>query len=292
MSDIGLLRQTASLAGMSMYMYKIVRLFRPLALAALLSVLGSGFAVAAEIAVTLPPLAGLVAMLDQKVDVLCLLSNGSDPHHFQLSPRKIEALRQTRLLIRASRDDGGWPLPPHHAHSLDVWPALDHGWLNPATVREVLPRIATALIALHPERQQHIEAALSKALAATHQLEDEWRQSLQAAQQDGVLMQHPAWRRLMLAMHVPVLDVLESGQHGHEFGPHKLEHALVALHAHQGAWLIAGQGHSNRALDWLDEHAKISAKRVTLDALGTCTQTWPQLMQENLKRWQAVSDPS
>jgi len=237
---------------------------------------------AAEIAVTLPPLAGLVAMLDKKADVLCLLGNGSDPHHFQLTPRKIEASAQTSLLVRASMDDGGWPLPPHHTHTLDLWPETDHGWLSPAAVRQVLPPLAKALIALHPQRQADIETALKQALAQTQRLETAWHKALEPIKHAGVLMQHPSWRRLMLAMGVPVLDVLESGHHGHEYNPRQLEHALKALNAQPDAWIIADSRHSNRALDWLQQHAAQQPHRVTLNALGACSQPWADLMRQNL----------
>ncbi len=228
-------------------------------------------------------------MLDKKADVLCLLANGSDPHHFQLTPRKIEASQQTGLLIRASRDDGGWPLPPHHQRSLDLWPDIDHGWLSPVAVRKILPVIAKALIDLHPGRQADIALALDNALTTTQTIEHEWEAALESAKQSGVLMQHPSWRRLMQLMGIPVLDVLESGQHGHEHGPRQLEHALHALNDHAGAWLIADEGHNNRALDWLQSHAAVKLNRVVLNALGSCSLSWSALMRQNLAQFRAES---
>jgi len=248
-------------------------------------------AASADIAVTLPPLAGLIVMLDPKAKVMCLLANGSDPHHFQLTPRKIEALQRTGLLVRSSFDDGGWPLPPKHAHSLDVWPERDHAWLDPDLVRQALPRIAQALSDLHPDRSADIQISLALAIQQVSAIQQSWNNAVAVLRPAGVVMQHPAWRRFMLAMHVPVLDVLESGHHGHEYGPHKLEHALQALHDHPGAWLIADQGHSHSALDWLQQHANRAPQKVELNALGSCGQSWPDLMHENIQRLQAVSQP-
>jgi len=265
-------------------------LCRALGLAVLLNISASCTAISAEIAVTLPPLAGLITMLDKKADVLCLLANGSDPHHFQLTPRKIEATQQTGLLIRASRDDGGWPLPPHHKRTLDLWPGIDHGWLSPVAVRKILPVIAKALIELQPGRQADITAALEDALKSTQTIEDEWKTALESAKQSGILMQHPSWRGLMQLMGVPVLDVLESGHHGHEHGPRQLEHALHALNNHAGAWLIADEGHNNRALEWLQAHATVKLNRVGLNALGTCGLSWPALMRQNLSQFALASE--
>jgi len=275
----GLFQQAASMPHMN-FRHKFKLLVRALAAAMLLST--PSVATAAEISVTLPPLAGLIHMLDNKAEVLCLLANGSDPHHFQLTPRKIEATQKTALLIRASRDDAGWPLPPHHMQTLDIWPDIDHGWLNPTAVRLALPRIAKVLSELNPARSATIKAALSDALKKTSDIEAAWRAALEPVQKSGVLMQHPAWQRLMRAMDVPVLKVLESGHHGHEHGPRQLEHALATLNAHPDAWIIANHAHSNRALDWLQSHAEHQPTRITLNALGTCAQSWPALMQQNI----------
>jgi len=246
---------------------------------------------AAEIAVTLPPLAGLVAMLDKQAEVMCLLPAGADPHHFQLTPRKIEAMRHSTLLIRAPFDDGGWPLPPNHARSLKLWSGISHGWLNPESVRTALPVIAGALTTLHPEKAVAIASALDKALAQTSTIEQLWRAALASVKVSGVLMQHPAWQHLMQAMDVPVLAVLESAHHGHEYGPHQLEHALSTLNQHPNAWLLGDGGHNNRALDWLAQHASQTPHRVTLNALGACGLPWPALMQQNIARISALAQP-
>jgi len=241
-------------------------------------------AISAQIAVTLPPLAGLVAMLDDQADSFCLLPGGADPHHFQLQPRTIESLSQSRLLIRASFDDGGWPLPASHANTLDLWPDMDHGWLSPTAVRKVLPRIADALIALYPKRAENIRLRLKQAEVQTFFIESDWQAALQPVKKSGVIMQHPAWQRLMNEMNIPILAVLESGRHGHQHGPHLLENALEKLKEHPDAWLLADIGHSQRALDWLAQHAKPTPHRITLDAMGQCGASWVELIRANLKR--------
>ena len=267
---------------------------RSISVAVLLLLLGSypaHAAATARIAVTLPPLAGLVSMLDQQAEVICLLPAGADPHHFQLTPRKIEALARTDLLIRTSFDDGGWPLPPQHRHSLNLWSDIDHGWLSPQAVRGVLPKIADALIKLQPVQSKQIAASLQAALQQTDDIAQAWRTAIAKAGLSGVLMQHPSWRRLMQEMDVPVLAVLESVHHGHEHGPHKLEHALKTLKQHPDAWLLADAAHSSRALDWLAAHSQTKTQRITLDALGACGESWPALMRRNIAQISAVAQP-
>lgn len=246
---------------------------------------------ATSVAVTLPPLAGIVAMLDEKTETICLLPAAADPHHFQLQPRKIEALKQADILIRASFDDGGWPLPPVHHNSIDLWPDRDHGWLSPAEVRKVLPSIASALIALQPERKEKIEHNLKTAVEATIQLENKWRSTLQPFHSSGVIMQHPAWRRLMIEMGTPVLAVLESGHHGHEHGPHALDGALQKLNSHPGALLLHDAAHINKALEWIAAHAETPVRQATLNALGSCNSSWAAFMQANLDALKTATQP-
>lgn len=250
----------------------------------LLFIIAPKLAFGAEIAVTLPPLAGLVTMLDRQAEVFCLLTPGTDPHHFQLQPRTIESLRRSRLLIRALRDDRSWPLPPTHANTLALWPDTDHGWLSPAEVKEALPIIADALGKLHPERRPLIATALKRALLETEQVAAEWRQALAPLRKSGVIMQHPAWHRLLEEMDVPVLTVLESGEHGHEHGPHLLDDSLDAINRHPGVWLLGNEGHSQRALEWLADHADNAPRQAILDPLGRCGTPWPEFMRANLKR--------
>jgi len=263
-----------------------------LALAAMLMISAPWHALASEITVTLPPLAGLVSMLDKQAQVLCLLPAGADPHHFKLTPRKIGALNQTRLLIRASFDDGGWPLQPAHSHTLDIGPATGHNWLSPRAVRTTLPRIADALIRLHPERAEAITTSLDQAIQQTRDIEKSWHVALSTAKVSGVLMQHPAWKNLMQSMDVRVFAVLESTHHGHEYGPHKLEYALATLNTHPDAWLLADSSHSNRALDWLATHADHPHHRVTLNAMGACGLPWTQFMRRNIAQIAATKAPT
>jgi len=238
----------------------------------------------ADIITTLPPLAGLVSLLDTRIHADCLLAAGADPHHVQLTPRQAEALRHARLLVRASRDDGYWTRLEAASDALDLWPDVSHAWLNPRHVRTALPRLAAALQRLYPSRRDAIAGALKKAEAEAEQWQEQWRKVLRAFKSGGVVMQHAAWQEVMNAAGVPVLAVLESRHHGREHGPHMLEHALAALKQHPQALLLGDMHHNNRALEWLA--GRTGRRIIYLDALGTCDMTWPALMRSNLQRLQ------
>ncbi len=252
------------------------------------------FAKAADIITTLPPMAGLVYWLKPDADVLCLLPANADPHHFQLSPRQVESLQQIKLLVRSSQDDGHWASLKNQAHVFDLWPRIEHAnsheqhianhaWLNPHAIQAVLPKLAAQLQTMYPEDKQAIQKNLALALTKSEQLWQAWLQTSQSTglNKHGVIMQHPSWTNLFQALRIPIFNSLESEQHGHEYGPRKLESALQQLQQHPNIRLIADSNHSNRALQWLQSHHK-SSMITTLDALGSCGESWIHLMQRNL----------
>jgi len=252
----------------------------------LAAVLASPGWASADTAVTLPPLAGLVNLLDAEAKPFCLLPTGADPHHFQISPRTAERLKSAGLLIRSPAADGGWPLPNDPDKTLRLWPKTNHAWLVPDNVAAALPDIAAALSRMAPARAETIRRQLPVALAATERVKAAWSPLLAGLKSHGVIMQHPSWQPLMEAAGVPVLAVLESEQHGHEEGPHALQEALDILKQHPDAWLIGDSRHSNRTLEWLARHADGKARLVYLDALGECGTGWEQLMLDNLGKLQ------
>ncbi len=239
----------------------------------------------ADIAVTLPPLAGIVTMLDPGARVFCLLPGNADPHHFSLTPRQADRLQHARLLVRAGRDDSHWGLHTT-APTLDLWPNTDHGWLRPAEVIRVLPLLAARLRRLHPERRDAIDHALEKARRTCLEIQRQWLHVLAPLRADGIIMQHPAWRGMAAEAGVPVHMVMESARHGHEMGPKRLERALRLLRQHPGIRLWGDVRHDNRALLWLSRHGP-GRQAVLLDPLGDCATGWLHLMRRNIARLQS-----
>lgn len=240
----------------------------------------------AAVAVTLPPLGGLIRMLDAQARITVLLPPTADPHHFQMSPKATETLHEAKLFVRASFDDGGWSGLVSPATTLDLWPHASHAWTSPALVRAALPRLAAALEKVYPSHTANIRANLSKAIAETRDIEKAWITALTPYRVGGVIMQHPSWQPMCKLAGVPVWAVLESARHGQEFGPLDLDRALQLADAHPHVLLIAEQRHGNRGLDWIAAHSTHPLHMITLDALGTDGMRWDQLMRANLKRLQ------
>ncbi len=226
-------------------------------------------------------------MLVQGSEPDCLLPPGSDPHHFQLSPRQVEKLNRGKLLVRSSKDDHGWITFEPKVAVIDLWPEQDHAWLNPEMVEMILPLLAEKLALSLPEKRSGIEASLKQAKVDIVSLRQALEHSLKQLKTDGVIMQHPSWRGLFKAFGIPILLTLESQHHGHELGPHHLEEALAILKQHPDALLVGDIRHSNRSLEWLADHAD-GKKILYLDALGRCGDSWSTLMQNNIDRIKAL----
>ena len=241
------------------------------------------------ILVTLPPLSGLVTWLAPNAHVQCLLPNNADPHHFQLTPRQVSQLQQTTLLIRSPQDDKFWSSFQTPAPTLALWPTKkhlhhepNHAWLNPQAVTQALPLLANKLKLTYPEQAPAIQKQLTLAQEQSNMIWEAWQDLVEKhhLRQRGIMMQHPSWQGLFEALGVPVRGILESAQHGQEYGPRKLEKALATLQQHPDTVLIGDAKHSNRALAWLQKHS--SHTLVKLDAIGKCNTPWLQLMQYNL----------
>lgn len=235
--------------------------------------------------VTLPPLAGIVKMLMPEQNVQCLLAAGKDPHHAQLTPKQVEALKDARILIRSSADDANWNLRSEPQQAVfDMWPHQQHGWLTPAILEQRLPALANILAQTFPSQAEALEQQLRLALQDIHAEDQRWQQALAPIREHGAMMQHNAWKSLLDAYNVPVHAILETEGHHHEQGPHALEHALETFEQHPHSWLIGTMRHSNRSLEWLKQKASSQSHLIYLDALGSCQQSWLELSQANRAR--------
>ncbi len=244
-----------------------------------------GPAFAQSVVVTLPPLAGMVRMIDSGAAPRCLLGRSADPHAMRITPRQADLLRTAPLLVRSSGDDGGWAgLRARALASLDLWPGHRHAWLLPSVVAARLPALAEALEqrGLFPEGRG--AALVERAQQRLYALDRRWREMLRPLGTRGVIMQHPAWQALLEHYGVPVRAVLEGSEHGHAATPRRLSHALRLLKGDAPPLLIVETSHGNRMIDWLRARVP-SARVVRLDALGDCSESLDALIARNQQRW-------
>ncbi len=247
------------------------------------------------IAVTLPPLAGILHWMQPSLTAHCLLPEGAEPHHFHPGARQLERAAQADILLRSSADDGNWFDAGliSEARIMDVWPASEkgagHAWLDFTAVDAALPHIARRLI-----KAGFIDTAQWSARQATlkgdvNSIQQQWQTILPALKKRGVLMQHPSWQPLFERLGVPVYAVLErrTAGHHHGFTAHRLEHALQAVIQHPDALLIADPRHDDKGLKWLQQQHPQS-QLVYLSSMGSCHQRWPAFQAENIAKLQSA----
>ncbi|MDX8376848.1 MAG: zinc ABC transporter substrate-binding protein [Mariprofundales bacterium] len=239
----------------------------------------------AAIVVTLPPLAGIVNLLDNSLDVQCLLSAGADPHHTSLRPRQMEQIKSSSLLIRAGIDDAGWKIPilSSQTKTLTLWSEHDHAWLLPAQVQKILPILAEKITQLYPQHANIIAEnlqLLQKEDGILQKTAIKWQNLFQQQSSSGVILQHGAWQHLFATYGLPVLMVLDA-THGHDARPRHLEKALRLGKQHPDAWLIASANSSTRVMDSLAK--RLGRNYYRLNALGSCEQSWSELMLNNMQ---------
>ncbi|MDQ6976242.1 MAG: zinc ABC transporter substrate-binding protein [Mariprofundaceae bacterium] len=238
---------------------------------------------------TLPAIGGILHWIAPEMKVHCLLPKGAEPHHFRPSARQLERANNSPLLVRSSRDDLAWFKTQHvqSKHILDLWPhdekGKNHAWLLPSVIGNALPLINNALTQTFPAFKNTILKHQPDLQHSIKIIEQAWANIAIPLRKHGIIMQHAAWLPLFEAYQIPVLAVLEKGNMGHNHGYNakKLDQALKQLQKHPNAILIADQRHDDKGLKWLQRQHP-SSQLVYLDAVGTCDQPWPLLMQYNI----------
>lgn len=229
----------------------------------------------AQVMVTLPPLASVMHMLDEKVQIQCILGNNSDPHHMSISPRQFEKIKKA-LVLRTVEDKRWTHLKPKD--SFVVWKKDYHAWLQPQKVHDALPHIAAYFEGSDVAFQGNLAVAQAQVMA----IEKELKKALEPLKKDGVIMGHGAWLSVFEAYGVPVRLVLEKGSHhGQSASPKRLQEALHLMDEYPNIMLLGDQQHDTDALQWLKSKRE-SIPLIILDTLGNCQETWSSMMQKNI----------
>ena len=173
---------------------------------------------------------------------------------------------------------------------LDLWPNVDHGWLSPWQVAEVLPILAHRLSKIFPERADVIVANLPKAVKRARAMQTAWSRAGRILARRGVILQHAAWQPLFARLHVPIRATLDRHHHS-EPSPRQLETAWLALRRHPETVLIGDRHHARRTMDWLRSRAPDTVRSIELDPLSNCGDSWLQLMERNLSTITALETP-
>jgi len=234
----------------------------------------------ATLVATLPPLAAIVTMLDNGIQIECILDGNSDPHHMSIRPQQFEKLKSD-FLLRTTEDRQWHHLKPKQ--SLFVWQEKKHAWLNPAWVYQVLPTLVAAL------EENHIRANLASSQQQVLRIQQQLQQVLTPLKKHGVIMQHGAWQSVFKNNGVPIHLILEKGHHGHSVSPRQLQKALEIIDKYPQVWLVGDLQHDTDSLRWL-KNKRPETSLLILDSIGSCDISWQVFMQKNIQRIKVLHD--
>ncbi len=222
-----------------------------------------------RLAATVAPVAQLARMLWPQAEVRCL-APVADPHAVQLAPRAAAAAREAAALVAAGALDAGWR--PPHAHTIVLFGAAGHGWLDPQALAGLSRRIAADAARAGLPPPADLDAALARERAR-------WRALVARHAPVGAVYAHGAWRPWLADAGVTTLAVLEARE-GLGAGPRRLSAALARARGFAGVVLLVRPAERASApLAWLAARLGGKARRAPLPALGACSETWAARME-------------
>lgn len=235
---------------------------------------------------SLLPLAWLVDEAGgDRVRASALLAAGDDPHGFAPRPGHVQRLASARLLVMVGGLDDwarrllpdsetapallvlgelpGLPSPAGHPRHADHDP---HLWLDPLLVRDhVLPALADALVSLDPDGAAYYQARGQALAHELGQLDEQIRDTLDAAHCRYYLAWHDAWPWFASRYALQELGIVEHSP-GAGASASQLAALVEAARRHSvPAILVQPRAGRRNALTLAKE---FSATVVTADPLG------------------------
>ncbi len=237
------------------------------------------------VVVSVAPLAWAVDQLaGDRVEVVVMVPAGASPSTWEPSMKQVAAVSRAVLYVKV-----GHPSFPFEAAWLERllgdapditvvdaaagWPVVPdsdpHLWLDPAVMRGLVERLATALDEQVPG--SNASARLSLVLAEIDQVERHVRASLGKLKTRRFYVFHPAWGRFASAFG---LEQVAIESHGKEPGPYRLSELVQQARLDGVRVVFVQPQHSQRA-------AEVVAHEVgaTVRVLDPLARDWPTVMR-------------
>lgn len=249
----------------------------------------------ADAVATIRPLA---AILEPIVggDVPAMLPSGASPHTYDPKPSDVRTASSASTLFYGSRDLDAW------AAGLDVRSKISllglvpdslllrvqghgehadpHFWMDPLTVRSIVPAIADTLCALRADRcagYRERAAEFAGELTATH---DSLRSLMQDVQGASVLLSHPFLGYFARRYGLVVAGVIEEIPGG-EPTPRDMLNLVKEAERTEAGVIITLPQHSSRAAEAVSEATDIPV--VELDPIGGGANGYRDLLYFNAR---------
>jgi len=256
-----------------------------------------------KVAASIMPLADMARQIGgEYVEVVVVVPAGSDPHTYEPSPGDVSTLSGSQLILRVGAGFDDWvskvaagAAPEAEiltlSHGLDLLAETGtedderagnpHIWLDPILMRDFLgPAVADGLAKLLPAQKEYFMENLKLWQEKLTELDSEIRFALSGVSQKYFISFHPAWSYFAKRYGLVELAVLEE-KPGEEPTIADLIGLIKAAEA-KGKPPIFVEPQFNRQM------AETVARQYggsvyTVDPLGTSSQTYVDLMYENLR---------
>jgi zinc transport system substrate-binding protein len=164
-----------------------------------------------DVAASIFPISAIVREIGgSRVKVTTVVPAGSDPHHFELTPKRARALNEADILFIVGGDFDRWIVSKrfrdsergvliefHEAFPDSLIPIGDtfnpHFWLDPLIAKAMGTLVARTLCAVDTAGCAHYEAGAREFLAKVDSLHSIFKMRLEESGLRGFVASHPAW---------------------------------------------------------------------------------------------------
>lgn len=235
-----------------------------------------------EVAVSIFPVASIIEEIGgDRVSVTTLVPGGTDPHHFELTPRSARALHGADIVVTiggqfdhwiqqaAAQERGAVHLELHKLFTDSLIPIKNsfnpHFWLDPLCARAIGKAVYMALCTVDVANCAYYEARARVFASAIDSLHASAQQRLAATGFDRFVSFHPAWSYFARRYGIREVETIEIS-HDQEPSAKHVAGVVKKIRA-DGIKYIVAEAFSNR--DLADGIAsQTAAEIVVLDPIG------------------------
>jgi len=247
---------------------------------------------------SIAPLASLVKEIaGNKAEVTCIIPPGSEPHTFELKPRDIARLEDTKLLFII-----GWnfeifikQLLTYLGNQVSIvevnegiesiyYPNKEpnpHIWLSTTNITIIANNIAKHLSKIDPSNKDYYFKNAQSFVIRIQELHHRFLQKFQNLKNPSFIASHPSWSYLARDYGLEEVDVLEEGPHQLP-SPRKIKELIQKAKEKGTKLVLADKLHNPQLAQAVAQ--EIKGKVVYLDVLGSPDTPCWELLKQNLEQ--------
>lgn len=243
------------------------------------------------VAVSIAPYKYFVEQLaGDLVDVVVIVPDGADPHHYEVSAKQMQRVTAAKLWVklgeafesRLDRMMQSCNYRPTAVDIRDIWPhehvlvhehehEHEHGeccschlvdrhfWMSPKRAAQQAELIADGLIRAFPEHKIRFQRKLRLFTDALNQLALDIEQKLSSHHGECILVSHPALGHFCddFGLHQLSLEI-----EGRQATPQQLAHLISDSQAHNISIIFTQQQHNPAGAQWMGERLGVPVRMI------------------------------